>query len=62
VVSGGVLEILVDSSVPRGPVRVLGACRLHGRFAAIKINRPGLRAVPTYSSNCLSIRIQKEHS
>ncbi|WP_043728129.1 phosphatase PAP2 family protein [Kutzneria sp. 744] len=62
VVSGGVLEILVGSSVPREPVRVLSACRLHGRFAAIKINRPGLRAVPTYSSNCLSIRIQKEQS
>jgi autotransporter-associated beta strand protein len=62
VVSGGVLEILVDSSVPRGPVRVLSACRLAGRFAAIKINRPGLRVVPAYSSNGLSIRIQQEES
>ncbi|MBB5896860.1 phosphatase PAP2 family protein [Kutzneria kofuensis] len=61
VVSGGVLEILLGSSWPHGQVRVLTARRMHGRFAAITVDRPGVRAVPSYSSTGMSIRILREH-
>ena len=57
VVSGGDLLILVDSTWPRGPIRVLAARSVHGGFATIKVNRPGLRAVPAYSSTGMSVRI-----
>jgi autotransporter-associated beta strand protein len=62
VLTGGVLEILVDSSPPRGPVQVLMAGRLHGRFATVTVNRPGLRAVPTYCPTGMSVRIVRENS
>lgn len=61
VVTGGTLEIQVGSSIPRGSVRVFTTCHLRGRFDAVKVNRPGLRAVPTYSSNGLSVRIVQDH-
>ncbi|MFC0541812.1 phosphatase PAP2 family protein [Kutzneria chonburiensis] len=62
VISGGVLEILVDSSCPQGPIRVLTARELRGRFATIRVNVPGMRAVPTYTPTGLSVRILREHS
>ena len=60
--TGGVLEVLLDSSLPHGPVQVLVAGRLRGRFATITVDRPGLRVVPTYSATGMSIRIVRENS
>ncbi|HTI26948.1 MAG TPA: autotransporter-associated beta strand repeat-containing protein, partial [Kutzneria sp.] len=62
VISGGVLEILVDSSCPQDRIRVLAARELRGRFATIRVNVPGMRAVPTYTPTGLSVRILREHS
>jgi autotransporter-associated beta strand protein len=61
VISGGVLEIILDEPCPRGQFRVLTARKLTGRFAAIKVDAPGLRAVPTYIPTGLSVRILWEH-
>jgi autotransporter-associated beta strand protein len=61
VISGGVLEILVDSSCPQGQIRVLAARELRGRFATIRVNVPGMRTVPTYTPTGLSVRILREH-
>ncbi len=62
VLSGGVLEIHAGSAWPRHEVQVLTARRLHGRFAAIKVDQPGLCVVPTYSSTGMSVRLVREHS
>jgi autotransporter-associated beta strand protein len=62
VVSGGVLEIAVDSTWPSGQVHVLTARRVRGRFAAIEVDRPGLRAVPSYGPTGMSVRIVRESS
>lgn len=58
-ISGGVLELVVNPSWPRGRVEVLTARRLYGRFAAIKVDRPGLRAVPSYTPTGMSVRLQE---
>jgi hypothetical protein len=62
VLSGGVLEIHAGSAWPRNEVRVLTARGLHGRFAAIKVDQPGLCVIPTYSPTGMSIRLVREHS
>ncbi|WP_329049053.1 phosphatase PAP2 family protein [Amycolatopsis sp. NBC_01488] len=59
-ISGGVLELVVHPSCPRGRVQVLTARRLSGRFAEITVDRPGLRAVATYTPTGMSVRILQE--
>ena len=62
VISGGVLNIIVDSSCLHGQIRVLAARKLLGRFAEIKVNTPGFCVVPTYRPTGLSVRVLREHS
>ena len=56
------LEIHLDGSVTAPEVQVLSAWRLRGRFAAIKVDRPGFRVVPRYTPTGVSIRILREFS
>ncbi len=60
--SGSTLEIHWDGSCPAREIAVLSARRLKGRFAAIKVDRPGFRVIPRYTPNGLSLRIQREFS
>ncbi|WIX89103.1 phosphatase PAP2 family protein [Amycolatopsis sp. DG1A-15b] len=58
----GALELRVTGSCPAHEVDVLCARRLRGRFSAIRVDRPGYRVVPRYTSTGLSVRILREFS
>ncbi|MFD8500092.1 phosphatase PAP2 family protein [Amycolatopsis sp. NPDC059657] len=57
---GAVLEIHLDASFAAREIPVLSAWWLRGRFAEIKIGRPGFRAVPRYTLTGVSLRILRE--
>lgn len=55
---GSVLEIRWDPSWGRGARHVLETRRLSGRFAAIRVDRGGCRAVPRYTATGLWVRLE----
>ncbi|GFJ94121.1 phosphatase PAP2 family protein [Phytohabitans rumicis] len=55
---GSTLDLHLDGDLRAGAVlRVIDAQRLRGRFAAITVRAEGLRAVPIYNGNGLSVRL-----
>jgi autotransporter-associated beta strand protein len=59
---GSTLEIRLDDPCPGREIPVLSARRVQGRFAAVKVDRPGFRVVPRYTPTGLSLRILREFS
>jgi autotransporter-associated beta strand protein len=59
---GSVLRLRLDAVRPPAlgrPVPVIGAPVLRGQFARIEVNSDGLRAVPVYTAEGLSVRLVK---
>ena len=60
--SGSVLSLQLDADKPPAAgstVRVLSAPQLRGRFDSVELNSDGLRAVPVYTTEGLSVRLLK---
>ncbi|MGW2516957.1 phosphatase PAP2 family protein [Streptomyces sp. NPDC001617] len=60
--SGSVLSLQLDVDKPPAAgstVRVLSAPQLRGRFDSVELNSDGLRAVPVYTTEGLSVRLLK---